>query len=51
MDKDTKNFILYTAPSGEVRVEVFLENETVWLTQKAIGELFGVVKSTISEHL
>jgi hypothetical protein len=49
---DEKNkFILYTAPNGEVRVEVYLEEETVWLTQKAMAELFGVVKSTISEHL
>jgi hypothetical protein len=34
-----------------VRVDVLLEGETVWLTQKSMGELFGVVKSTISEHL
>jgi hypothetical protein len=34
-----------------VKVEVILQDETVLLTQKAMGELFGVVKSTISEHL
>lgn len=51
MEESLKKFILYTAPSGEVRVDVLLENESVWLTQKAIAELFGVVKSTISEHL
>ena len=51
MKDDLKKFILYTAPSGEVRVDVLLQNESVWLTQKAIAELFGVVKSTISEHL
>lgn len=43
--------ILYTTPQGEIKVEVFLQDETVWLTQKAMGELFGVAKSTISEHL
>ena len=43
--------ILYTTPEGHVKVEVILQDETVWLTQKAMGELFGVVKSTISEHL
>ena len=43
--------ILYTTPQGKVKVEVILQGETVWLTQKAMGELFGVVKSTISEHL
>ncbi len=51
MENEIKKFILYTAPSGEVRVDVLLENETIWLTQKAMAELFGVVKSTISEHL
>lgn len=45
-----KNFILYTAPSGEVRVDVLLQNESVWLTQKAIAELFGVQVPAISKH-
>lgn len=49
--EDRNNFIIYTNPNGEVRVDVVLEEETVWLTQKSMGELFGVVKSTISEHL
>jgi hypothetical protein len=43
--------ILYTTPQGDVKLEVIVQDETVWLTQKAMGELFGVVKSTISEHL
>ncbi len=46
-----KNFLLYTAPDGEIRLEVFLQDETLWLTQGAIAELFDVTKSTISEHL
>lgn len=45
------NFIIYNNPSGEVRVDVFVVDDTVWLTQKSMGELFGVAKSTISEHL
>lgn len=49
--EENNNFIIYNNPNGEVRVDVFLEGETVWLTQKSMGELFGVVKSTISEHL
>ena len=51
MDDNLKQFILYTAPSGEVRISVLLQDETVWLSQKAMAELFGVVKSTVSEHL
>lgn len=48
---NNSEIILYTTPQGEIKIEVFLQDETVWLTQKAMGELFGVVKSTISEHL
>ena len=49
-DKQT-NFLLYTGDDGKVNVEVFLKDETIWLTQKAIGQLFGKSKATISEHL
>jgi len=48
---NSSEIILYTTPDGNVKVEVILQDETVLLTQKAIGELFGVAKSTISEHL
>ncbi len=48
---DKSDIILYTTPEGSVKVEVILQDETVWLSQKAMGELFGVAKSTISEHL
>ncbi len=51
MEESLKKFVLYTAPTGEIRVDVLLQDESVWLTQKAIAELFGVVKSTVSEHL
>jgi len=44
-------FLLYTAPSGNVKVEVILNNETVWLTQKAIAQLYGVDRSVITKHL
>ena len=48
---ELNHFILYTSPSGEVRIEIYIQNETIWLTQQKIAELFGVAKSTISEHL
>ena len=44
-------FLLYTAPNGSVKVDVFLQDETVWLTQKALAELFGVDRSVITKHL
>lgn len=46
---DTK-FLLYTTASGNVDVNVYLEDETLWLTQKELTTLFEVSKSTISEH-
>ena len=45
------NFLLYTTKEGKVNVEVFVKDETIWLTQKAIGQLFRKSKATISEHL
>jgi hypothetical protein len=44
-------FLLYTAADGKVRVEVFVKDETVWLTQKAMAELFGVKVPAINKHL
>lgn len=44
-------FLLYTAPDGAVKVEVFFRDETVWLTQKALAELFGVRRPAVTKHL
>jgi hypothetical protein len=44
-------FLLYTAPDGAVKVEVFFREETVWLTQKALAELFGVKVPAVNKHL
>lgn len=43
--------ILYTSPDGVAKVEVAYEEETFWLPQKRMAELFGVTVPTISEHL
>ena len=48
---NNSEIILYTTPQGDVKLEVIVQDETVWLTQKTMGELFGVAKSTINEHL
>nr|WP_294839836.1 virulence RhuM family protein [uncultured Methylotenera sp.] len=45
------NFILYTAPNGDVQLNVVLQEETVWLNQRGMESLFNVAKSTLSEHL
>lgn len=44
-------FLLYTTPQGDVRLQVLVQGETIWLTQKAMAELFKVSKQTISYHL
>lgn len=49
--EQTTEFFLYTAPNGDVKVEVLLNNETIWLTQKRMAELFGVGVPAISKHL
>ena len=51
MEENVKKFILYTAPSGEIRVDVLLQNESVWLSQKAMALLFDCSADNVSLHL
>ena len=44
-------FLLYTDPNGKVKVEIFLRDENIWLTQAKIAELFGVDRSVVTKHL
>ncbi len=48
---ETSEFLLYTSPRGDIKVEVFFHNENIWLTQKRIAELFEVEINTINYHL
>ena len=48
---ENQQFLLYTAPDGAVKVEVFFKDETAWLTQKALAELFGVQVPAVNKHL
>lgn len=45
------DFILYTSVEGDVKVDVFFQGETVWLTQKMMAELFDVNIPAVSKHL
>ena len=51
MQNEAKNFLIYSLPNNEVRVDVFVQNETLWLTQKAMASLFDVNVPAISKHL
>ena len=44
-------FLLYTTNTSDVKVEIFMHNETVWLPQKRMAELFGVQRPAITKHL
>jgi hypothetical protein len=44
-------FLLYTTPNGKVKVEIFLRDENIWLTQAKIAELFDVDRSVVTKHL
>ena len=43
--------ILYTTPQGDVKIDIRFEDETFWLTQKKIADLFEVDRTSISRHL
>lgn len=45
------NFLLYASEQGEVKVDVLLKDETIWLTINQMVELFGIDKSGISRHI
>lgn len=43
--------LLYTTPNGKVKLEIYLQNETIWLTQQKTADLFGVDRTVITKHL
>ena len=47
----TAEFLIYQTKNGEVKLDVRLEDETIWLTQTQMSELFGKAVSTINEHI
>jgi hypothetical protein len=46
-----QNFIIYTDQNEDVKLKVFIKDETIWATQKQIAELFGVQRPAITKHL
>ena len=51
MESNKSNIIFYTTDDGQVKIEVRLEEENVWITQNAIAELFDTTKQNISGHI
>lgn len=48
---DNSSILLYRSEDGNIKVDVRLQEETVWLTQDQMASLFGKAKSTINEHI
>lgn len=48
---ETGEILLYKSVDGYIRIDVLLQDETVWLTQDQMALLFGKAKSTINEHI
>lgn len=51
LKEELTDFLLYTTPNQNIKVEVFLHNENLWLPQDKIAKLFGVDRSVITKHI
>ena len=51
LTNNQSDFLFYTSSEGKTKIQVILNDETVWLTQKSIAELFGVQRPAITKHL
>ena len=49
--KPNTEFLLYKTDNGDIKVDVLLQNETIWMPQKNISELFDVNVPAISKHI
>jgi len=50
-DSQQSNIVIYTTEDGQAKLQVKIENETVWLKQDQMAALFDKSKSTINEHI
>lgn len=50
MEKEIQ-FLLYSLPEADGRIQVIIKDETIWCTQKAMAQLFGVQRPAITKHL
>jgi hypothetical protein len=51
VNEEFNEILLYTTPNGKVRVEIYLQDETIWLTQQKIADLFGVDRTVVTKHI
>ena len=48
---DTSNILIYQNENGNIKVDVRFEDESIWLSQKQLAEVFGKSVKTINEHI
>ena len=51
INQDDNKILIYTSDDGQVKIEVRLEDENVWLTQNAMAELFDTTRNNITIHI
>ena len=51
MEQPNSEILIYQSPEGNIKIDVRLEEETVWLTQAQMAQLFGKGRTTITEHI
>ena len=49
--EESNQVVLYKSSEGKIKLDVHLQDETVWLTQEQMAELFGKARNTITEHI
>ena len=48
---NTGKILIYQNEKGDTKIDVYFEEDTIWMTQKAMCELYQVAKSSVSEHI
>ena len=51
MEESNGSIIIYQSEDGSVRIDVRLEDETVWLTQQQMADLYGSSRTNVVEHI
>ena len=51
MEENNNNIVIYQTDDGTTKIDVKLEDETVWLSQQQMAELFGTSRTNIIEHI
>jgi len=51
MKKNNTTILFYTTPKQDIKIEVYLQDETIWLSQKQMAELFGTQTPAINKHI